>query len=260
MALINVPLDAVQLYLLILMRITGLFMTLPVFGAGGINRLVKAGLIASFTLAVFTTMTHKPVELPNSGLGYLLWATSELMFGMVAGFLSRWVLEAVIIGAQLVGFQMGFAIANVVDPATGTSVSMIASFESQVALLVFLASGVYRLFLEAIAVSYQVAPLGVFTIQAGYSQSIVEVMGQALKMSITFAGAPIVALLITKLVLGIMARTVPQMNVFIVGFPLTIGVGFLALAAMTPYMVRQVEIGFGEGLRQMMAFIKAVGP
>jgi type III secretory pathway component EscT len=70
MPLINVPIDAVQLYVLILMRITGLFMTLPVFGAGGINRLVKAGLIASFTLAVFTAMTSEPVEIPASGLGY----------------------------------------------------------------------------------------------------------------------------------------------------------------------------------------------
>lgn len=260
MPLLNIPIDLIELYGLVLLRVSGLMLLMPVFGSAETGRSVKVGLIATFALVLTATMKSQPPALPETGAGLVLAAAMELFFGLAAGFLIRWVVEAVVIGAQLVGFQMGFAIVNVVDPTTGSTVSLLAAFESRVALLVFLVSGLYRAFLEAIAVSYDLVPIGGVAFQAGHVKAYVDLMGMAFSMSITLAGAPIVALLLSKVVLGIIARTVPQMNVFIVGFPLTIGVGLLAVAAMMPLFVRAVEACYGDSIQQMLTFMKSVGP
>ena len=260
MPLYNVPLGIIELYLLVLLRVGGLLMTMPVFGASEIFRSVKVGLAAVFALVLTSTMVHKPLTVPAFGGEFILAAGGELLLGLMGGYLISWVLEAVLIGGQMIGFQMGFAVVNVVDPMTGNTVSIIATLEAQLATVVFLVSGLYRPFLEAIATSYDLVPLAQLGWHASQGAAFINVLGQAFKVAVTLAGAPIAALMITNVILGIMARTVPQMNVFMVGFPLTIGVGFLSIAVTLSAFVRVAQHSYADSLRQMLMFFKSVGP
>jgi flagellar biosynthetic protein FliR len=260
MPLFTLPLGAVELFLLVHLRVFGLLLNLPVFGAREIPLTVRAGLAAVFSLMIAMALAENPVSLPTTGAGLVTAAVGEFLLGLMAGWLLSWVLEAVVIGAQMVGFQMGFAIVNVIDPATGTTISVMAGFQARVALLVFLVSGIYRPFLQAIATSFDLAPLGFATFGAAHLRAINETVGLAFKVSVTLAGAPIVALLIAKMGLGLLARTVPQMNVFIVGFPLTIGVGILVTALVLPVFVRGVDVFYAQSLERMLAFMRAAAP
>jgi flagellar biosynthetic protein FliR len=103
-------------------------------------------------------------------------------------------------------------------------------------------------------------PLGGAVWRAGLAREFPETLGLALKASITLAGTPIVALLLTTFVLGIIARTVPQMNVFVVGFPLTIGVGLLAIAAIMPLFIQSVHADYAASLQRMLSFMKEAAP
>jgi len=260
MPLINVPVGFVELYCLVLLRVTGLLLMLPVFGSLQLSRIIKVGLISSFTLALTIGLAQNQPEIPLAGGAFILAAIGELFFGLAAGFLVRWVAEAAVIAGQMVGFQMGFAIVNVVDPMTGSSLSLMAAFQSRLVMIIFLASGLYLPFMQAIADSYQLVPFGMMHFGVQHSRAYVDLMGQAFRVALTLGGAPIVSLMLSKVVLGIIARTVPQMNVFIVGFPLTIAVGFLVSAAMMPLFVKAVQLGFSESLNQMIGFMGSAAP
>ncbi len=252
--------DVLELFGLVYLRVLGLLTTLPVFGSSEISRSVRAGLAVGFAVVATAALTARPMTIPKSGGGYLLAAIGELFFGLAAGFMLQWVVEAVAIGAQMVGFQMGFAIVNVLNPATGTSISLTATIQIRIALVVFLVSGLYREFLAAILKSFDLVPLGGAVWRAGLAREFPETLGLALKASITLAGTPIVALLLTTFVLGIIARTVPQMNVFVVGFPLTIGVGLLAIAAIMPLFIQSVHADYAASLQRMLSFMKEAAP
>lgn len=260
MPLLTLPVGSIELFMLVYLRVLGMLVTLPVFGSNEVPRTIKAGLAAAFTLAVVGGLVEKSVPVPVAGLAFVLAAITELGFGLLCGWLVSWVIEAVIVGMQMVGFQMGFAIVNVVDPATGTAISLVASFQARVALIIFLAGGMYRPFMEAIANSFALVPPAAVVLRPAQAMAVTETMNLAFATAITLAGAPMVALLITKVGLGALARTVPQMNVFIVGFPLTIGVGLIVMAMVTPYFVNGVHGYFAQSLTRMVGFISTAAP
>ena len=260
MPLYTIPLEVIELFGLIFFRVLGLMMTLPVFSSSTYSRYVRAGMVTTFAMAVTIGLKGEPHHLPATGGAFVLTAGIELFFGLAAGFVIRWVVEAALIGGQLIGFQMGFAIVNVVDPTTGSSVSLMATLQARLVLVVFLVGGLFRPFLEAIAHSYQLVPLGLVNFSGAHSEAYIDMMGQAFRMAVTLSGAPIVALMLSKVVLGIMARTVPQMNVFIVGFPLTIGIGFLMVGLMMPLFIRTVQGSLSQSLGQMLMFMQSAAP
>ncbi len=260
MPLYTLSTDVIELFGLVYLRVLGLLITMPVFSSAEIPRPLRAALAAAMAMIATIVLSGRPVTLPATGGGYVLAAISEFLLGLAAGYLLHWVSEAVAIGAQMVGFQMGLAIVNVIDPITGASISLTASFQMRVAVMVFLVSGLYREFVAAIFTSFELVPLGAAVWKASYAREFTETVGLALKASIGLAGTPIVSLLLAKLVLGIIARTVPQMNVFVVGFPLTIAVGLLATAAVMPLFVEWVQQDYAASLRRMLLFLQQTAP
>ncbi|MDP8221954.1 MAG: flagellar biosynthetic protein FliR [Candidatus Lernaella stagnicola] len=261
MPLFSLPVGAIELYMLVYLRVLGLLTTLPVFGGSEIPRSLKAGLVAAFALVVAVGLIAKgPITVPAVGFYFMLGAAKELIFGLMCGWLISWVVQAAIIGMQMVGFQMGFAIVNVVDPSTGSAISIMATLHARLAVIVFIVSGIYRPFLQAIADSFTIVPLGAVVFHPSQAQMFIETLDLAFKTSITIAGAPIAALLLSKIGLGVIARTVPQMNVFIVGFPLTIGIGLIVTAVGVPYFVHGIDAMYQHSLTRMLQFMATAAP
>ena len=124
---------------------------------------------------------------------------------------------------------MGFAAANVFDPTTQAQVALISQFQGIFAILLFLSLDVHHLFLEAIVASFEMLPPGSLTLSGGAIPMIVEVANHSLILSIRLV-APILALLVlSTLTLGIMSRVFPQLNVFMISFPLNIGISFIVM-------------------------------
>lgn len=260
MPLYTVPLPLLELFALVYLRLIGFFLTAPVFSSPEITGQIKGGLAAVFSLVLTLAIRPDPQSVPAFGLVFFVALAREFFLGVIMGYLLSWVVEAVVIGMQMVGFQMGFSIVNTIDPTTGTSISVLASFQVRLALLVFLASGMYQRFLEALADSYRIVPVGMAVLVPEQAQSLIETLGLAFKISIVLAGTPIVCLMLVKIGLGILARTVPQMNVFVVGFPLTIGAGLLATMVVIPHFIIGVNFYFGQSLTRMVSFLRSAAP
>jgi len=166
------------------------------------------------------------------------------------------IFAAVDFAGTIIGFQMGFSIANVVDPQTDTQVSIIASFEIVLATLIFLAIDGHHIFLEAISTSYEQIPINGVNLGANKIDFILRITADLFILGLKLSAPYIVALLLANVIMGFMARSIPQMNVFVVGFPFTIGLGLLLLALGMPYLGQAIISMFGRIDDQVIELIQ----
>lgn len=255
MTLLNFSLPMVQAAVLIFARVGAILLTAPLFSSGSIPVHVKVGL--SFMLAVIVfplvSVNDTFVLLPIASLGIAM--AGEVLIGVIIGFTARLLFAAVQLAGQLVGFQMGFGIVNVIDPQTSAQVSIIAQFENIITLLTFLALNAHHFFILAIAKSFEVVPLLTFSFTNSLMEALLRLSCDMFVVAAKVAAPIIAILLFTSVALGLLARTVPQMNIFIVGFPLKLAIGLLAVGLTLPLlsaMLRNLFQGLGEDIAVLM--------
>lgn len=254
MNLFSFSLPQVQAAVLIFIRISAIMVTAPLFGSRNVPLQLKAGFSVVLAMAVFPVVGFKEVYLTN--VPSLVSAMAgEILIGVIIGFTARLLFAAVQLAGQLVGFQMGFGIVNVIDPQTSTQVSIIAQFQNMITLLIFLAVNAHYWFILAVASSFELIP----PLQFCFTDSLMEaIVGLSCDMFVIAAkvAAPIIAILLfTSVALGLIARTVPQMNIFIVGFPLKIAIGLFGVGLSFPllsYMLRNLFHKMGEDIIILM--------
>jgi len=235
---LEISLELVLRGILVFLRVASALAVMPVFGYRGLALPVKAGLsvfIALLLLPMITLadgMVFKGMGL----LGFMGLAMPEILAGLILGMTTNFIFYGVEMAGQLVGIQMGFGIVAVLDPMTETQVSIISQLQYIFAILIFLSLNGHHFLLEGLARSYQTAPLGGVTLPSGLLGIVVKLSGDIFVAAFKIAAPAMSALFLTEVALGIIARTVPQMNIFIVSFPLKIGVGLLALALSWPLL------------------------
>ncbi len=245
-----------QTYLLILARIAGIIFSAPIFESRAIPTQVKIGFSAVFAFLMFPLIGYRfnGTTVPLLGVAMMM----EAAIGLVLGLGSRIIFSAVEVAGQLVGSEMGLSIVSLIDPVSQTRSSVIAQFQNMIAMLLFFTLDMHHLFLQAVAASYQLVPIGGFTISEPLLVLFTKLTMEMFVLSLKI-GAPVMAIdLFVSVGLGVVARTVPQMNVFMVGFPLKIGVGLLALGLSAPFwsaLFRQTFITMGT---YMSALLKAM--
>lgn len=254
MNLFSLPLPQVQAAVLVFIRIGAILITAPLFGSRNVPLTLKAGLSLVLALAIFPVVGFK--EVCFTSIPSLLSAmVGEVLIGVIIGFTARLLFAAVQLAGELVGFQMGFGIVNVIDPHTSTQFSIIAQFQNIITLLVYLALDAHYWFILAISNSFElIQPLGFC-----FTNSLMEaIIGLSCDMFViaTKVAAPIMAvLLFTSVALGLIARTVPQMNIFIVGFPLKLAIGLLGVGFSLPllsYLLRNLFQRMGDDIVLLM--------
>ncbi len=236
--ILNFNPNALLLFFLILLRVSGIFVTAPVVSSRTVPRRVRAYAAILCTLIVFNIVPKVDLLVDFDVLQYFLIALKETMVGLMLGVVPRVMFAAVELAGAIIGFQMGFSIANVVDPQTDVQVSVIGSFETVLATLLFVILDGHHVFFEAMATSYTHIPIKGFLFTANKIDFLLRLMGDLFIIAVKIGAPFIVALLMANIIMGFMARSIPQMNVFVVGFPFTIGVGLLLLLIGTPYMVQ----------------------
>ena len=245
----------ISVLLLIFVRVSAFFVTIPLFSYKTIPSQLK--IVLAFVLSWMMYYTFSIEAFTING-DYLLLVLKEAVVGLVLGLVVYIVFSAVQIAGGFIDFQMGFAMANIVDPQTGAQSPLMGQFFNFLLLLVFLAINGHHLVLDGIFYSYQFMPMDQFFPKFGDAESVeyimklfVAVFAIAFQMS-----APIIAtLFLVTLALGITGKTVPQLNIFVVGFPIKIAVGFILLMTMMGVMVevmeKVIEMGI-IGMRNLM--------
>ena len=153
----------------------------------------------------------------------------EVLLGVMLGLVARLIFTAVEFGATIIGFQMGFAAANVFDPQSQRQISLISQFQNVFAILIFLAIEGHFIFLEAAVESYEFLPPGGVDLSGSAVPYLMELSSQMFSLGVQFSAPVLAVLLLSGLILGILARIFPQRNVFLLSFPLNIGIAFIVI-------------------------------
>ena len=178
---------------------------------------------------------------PDEPLGFMLLCVAELLLGMALGFASGAVLEAMRFGGEVLDLQIGLRAGQLYDPTTGAQSGILSTAYYMVALLFFVTIDGHHWLLRGAAASFAIVPVGGMGISADPG-SLVSELGSTILLTGLRVAAPIMgALLLADLALGLVARAVPQINVFLVGIPAKIALALVVAAACAPFLLTNVE-------------------
>ncbi|TYR82733.1 flagellar type III secretion system protein FliR [Priestia megaterium] len=246
-------------FLLILVRVASFFITVPFFSHRTIPAMHKVGLAAVLSIVIVTTIDIPAVELDDQ---FILLVVKECLVGLVMGLIAYIVIMAIQIAGGLIDFQIGFAIANVIDPQTGAQSPITGQYLYTVALLLLLSTNGHHLLIDGIYNSYDVIPMNQLIFPVGEETFVTHALTTfatmfllAVQMSLPLVGA----LFLVDVALGIVARTVPQLNIFVVGFPLKIIVAFILLIVVMGSMFYMMQLIFEYMLEAMRTMIRILG-
>lgn len=246
-------------FFLILVRLGSLFGFAPVFGTPFIPVRVKTAAVLGIALCLSALGVGGEVPPPGSLSVLAGLVVQELLLGFVLGLVTRLVFAAVEFGGQVVGLQMGLGIVSVLDPQFETQVSVVSQVQFILATLLFLSVGGDRMLIEAFAGNLTRMPPGRFIVAGPAIKTLLLLGGEVFSVGLRISAPVVVALLATHVILGVFTRSMPQMNMLILGFPLQILFGFvilgLSLSHWGAVMVRAFSDMF-EALRGVAALFQ----
>lgn len=230
-----------------LTRILALFASAPVLSHSQIPVRAKVGMALAITLAIAPAVSSPPLAGLLEARGFLLLA-QNILIGLALGFAIRIVFVGIELAGELIGLQIGLSFAAFFNPDTSESENVVSNFMSMLVLLMFLAIDGHLMLLSALLDSFRVFPA------AAGSPTPIELLALVRAGSDIFAIAlticlPILAvMLLVNVVLGVMARIAPQLNLFAVGFPVTVLAGLVALALFLPTLEAPIRGMLLKGL------------
>lgn len=257
---ITIPLETVrqvQGFFWIFTRVGVLFFFLPFFGGKGMPAMWKVG-ISLLTALILTPVVPPPPVFPQTNLQVIMGIASEALMGFILAFGVKMLFAAVELAGEFIGFEMGFNMASAMDPQTGGQSTVISRFLYLLTVLIFFSINGHYMFIQALAASFYKVPPGGFFLKASLVEALIQVSSDMFLIALQMAAPIMVALFLSNLCLGIVARTVPQVNVLMVGFPLNICLGMIVFALLllnlSPFFVDLVHrMGIlVTGLVQMM--------
>lgn len=232
-------------FLLVFVRLSGLLLAAPAFGHRAIPVPHRVGLAAALALVLAPVVGVERAAL-GSGAGLLAALAGELLVGLLIGLVAGLAVAAVVMAAELVGFQMGLGVAAAWDPALGQQSTALTRLWEMLALVFFLSVNGHHGLLLTVAASFQRLPAGQAPAVAGAAGGLVALGGKLLRSALEMAAPLVAVLFVVNVVLALLARVAPQMNVFIVGLPLALAVGLFGLVETLPHLLSVLGRLVGE--------------
>jgi len=227
--------DRALLFGLLLARCGGLVAAAPFFGDGLLPRPVRALFTGVLALLLLPTVAS-PVPAPAGLPGLAAAAAVEVAIGAAMGFLARLSLLVFEMAGEAISIQMGLGIASLIDPLQPHRTALLARWYWLAGATLFLLMDGHHQLLRALSASLDLVPPGRGAFGGDAAAALTRFSSEALGRAIAVGAPAIGILLATTLGLGLLARTVPQMNVFLVGFPVQIAAGMLAIIAAVPFL------------------------
>lgn len=217
-----------------LTRVLALLAAAPVLGQTRIPVRVRIGLALGIVIVLVPTLPAPPAVSPGSAAGMLILAT-QMVIGLAIGFALRLVFVAVEMAGDLIGVQMGLGFAMFYDPGNVQHTPILGQFMGLLATLVFLAINGHLMVIAALAESFHALPISAAPLGAGLFEVLARYGAIVFAAGLQLALPLIVTMLVVNLALGVLTRASPQLNIFAVGFPVTLAIGFGALLLTLPY-------------------------
>jgi flagellar biosynthesis protein FliR len=216
-----------------LTRILALFATAPVLSHPLIPIRVKVGIALAITLAIAPVVDSPPVTGLLEAQGFVQLA-HNILVGLALGFAVRIVFVGIELAGQLIGLQIGLSFASFFNPDTNESENIVSNFMSMLVLLMFLAVDGHLILVSALADTFRLFPVVSVASSPIEPLAIVRAASDLFSIALTICLPILAVMLLVNVVLGVMARVAPQLNLFAVGFPLTVLAGLAALTLFLP--------------------------
>ncbi|KAF0193058.1 MAG: flagellar biosynthetic protein FliR [Gammaproteobacteria bacterium] len=220
-------------------RIAALFSVAPVFSALTVPVKTRLGLAIVVTLAVAPMLPPAPAVGPLSSDGILI-VVHQILIGLAMGFALRLVFDALANGGQIIGMSMGLGFASMNDPQHGVSVPVLSHFFTLFATLLFLSLDGHLVLLGVLVNSFDTLPVSATGITLASLWDLVLWGGWLFSGAVLIALPATAAMLVVHIAFGVMSRASPQLNIFVIGFPITLLVGFVVIAISLPSLLPQL--------------------
>lgn len=235
-------------------RISGLFLTMPLISSMLVPTRIKLvfALALAFLCAPFISDSLSFLHFEGR---YLIIVIHELLMGLLMGFVLQLVFQVFVMGGQIIAMQAGLGFATMVDPATKASVPLVSQFYLFLISLMFLVLNGHLAGLDALLSSFREMPVGKISLGFSAIGSVLTFSGWMFKESVLVALPAILSLLIVNLAFGVMTRVAPQLNIFSMGFPITLIMGMVIIRISLPGVASQITDSLEQGMRLIIGIL-----
>jgi flagellar biosynthetic protein FliR len=241
------------------LRVIGLVVAEPILGNRSVPATTKVGFAVFITVLVAPALPPVPAVEPASAAGLLIGA-QQLLIGLAMGFVIRIALTAAEMAGQLAGLQMGLGFAVFFDPQSAAQTAIVGQFVGLFAILVLLATNGHYVILSALVESFRALPITAQPLDPLGWRVLVDWSGIIFSAGLLISLPVIAALLVANIAVGVMTRAAPQLNLFAVGFPITLATGFVALYFAVPYMGPALAALFEQATVALGRVVEALAP
>ncbi len=246
-------------FLLVLTRTSGIFLISPFFGSMNVPIQLRAATAITLAVLLFPVIVKTSiVTAPESIWIFAATVVKELFVGWLIGFVAYVAFAAITMSGKIMDMQVGYAVANVMDPTSGQQMPLIGSFLYNLAVIYFVVVNGHHVIISALAGSFQSVPLDTFVWTNSLAKIAEDLTAAVLMTGMKIAMPVTFAILMTNVGLGILARTMPQMNIFVIGIPLQLTIGTSVLAMLMPFYVMFLDTLFNTLYGSISMLLKAI--
>jgi flagellar biosynthetic protein FliR len=250
--------EVFKVFALVLVRISGLIVAAPVLGSRNFPIMGKIGLAGLTAMVVTPTIAALDQTLPDDALAFAALGLGELVIGLMIGFVMTLIFAALQIGGQVMDMQSGFALINVFNPALETQFPVFGFVLFVLAVLFLLVTNGHHLMIRALVSTFDRVPLGGFAANPRIALEVSR-LGSVMFVDGLMIAAPVAAaMLAAYFVMGLVGRVVPQIQLFAVGFPLTIGLALFTVAMSLNVYMSMLDGMFNQMFRNVQSLIRAM--
>jgi flagellar biosynthetic protein FliR len=256
----GVLLNGIDVFLLVFVRVTGLFVVSPIFSRRNIPTYLKAGFSLITALILVNTIRVEKLDFYNNIYEYTFLVFKEFIIGIILGYVTYLIFSAIFIAGQLIDMQIGFGMVNVVDPMSNIQISITSNFYYIISMLVLLAVNGHHMIIKALFDSFKYIPIGGAAFNEVLLNDIVRIFGYVFLVSLKISAPVVAAILITDIALGVISKSIPQINVFAVGIPAKIILGVLVMVVTVPIFISLIEMLVNGMHSELYQIIKDMVP
>ena len=251
--------EIVKVFLLVLTRFSGLFVSAPILGSNNFPIMAKIGLVGLIAMLFTPTIAALEQPLPAAPFEFALLAVGELLIGLIIGFVLTLVFSAIQVAGQVMDMQSGFGLMNVFNPALETQFPIFGFFLFILAILYLLILDGHHMMIRGLVSTFDTIPLGGFSPDAQLLWVITS-WGSLMYYDAVLISAPIAgAMMLAYITMGLMGRVVPQIHLFVVGFPITIATALLLFAFSTSIFIKFLDGMFLQMFKNVETLIGGLG-
>lgn len=244
--------------MLVFARISMVIAVVPIFGSTNVPVPIKIGLSLFISLITYTIIDQSVVPQNLPLLGLLILILKEGIVGLMFGFVTGIMFFAIQFAGHFISFQMGFAMVQLIDPQSQERVPIIGQFYFIMTILIFLLINGHHLVLSALGESFNLVPIGSGMISKELTDSLILLGGKVFTLAMKISSPILATLYLTDVMMGIIARTVPQMNIFFVSLPLKISIGMILIIVTLssfPWLIGTLVVEMGENLNILLRLL-----